>query len=65
MLTPYVLKLVLRFKMEGDKAVIYVVVPNVGEDACKEAADGCPVATTKKILVFDNLQVLHLFEIEC
>ncbi len=32
------------FRMEGDKAVVFVaIVPKKVEDACKEAADECPV----------------------
>ncbi len=32
------------FRMEGDKAVVFVaIVPKEVEDACKEAADECPV----------------------
>ncbi len=33
------------FKMEDDKAVVKVeVVPDGAEDACRNAADQCPVA---------------------
>ncbi len=33
------------FRMEGDKSVVYVdVVPKEVEDACREAADKCPVS---------------------
>jgi ferredoxin len=32
------------FKMEGDKAVSYVIpVPEAVKDSCKEAAEQCPV----------------------
>lgn len=32
------------FKMEDDKAVVYVaVIPKEVEDACKQAEGGCPV----------------------
>ena len=32
------------FRREGDKAVVFVaIVPKKVEDACKEAADECPV----------------------
>ena len=32
------------YKMEDDKAVVYVsIVPKDVEDACKKAADDCPV----------------------
>ncbi len=33
------------FKMEDDKAVVKVeIVPDGAEDACRDAADQCPVA---------------------
>ena len=33
------------FKMEGDKAIVYVnPVPRDKEECCKKAADECPVA---------------------
>ena len=33
------------FRMEGDKSVAYVSpVPNKIEDACRKAADDCPVS---------------------
>jgi ferredoxin len=32
------------YKMEGDKAVVLVaVVPKAAEEACKKAAEDCPV----------------------
>lgn len=33
------------FKMEDDKAVVYVdIVPKGAEDKCKKAAEDCPVS---------------------
>lgn len=32
------------YKMEGDKAIVYVsVVPKDAEDTCKKAVEDCPV----------------------
>ncbi|MBF0522577.1 MAG: ferredoxin [Candidatus Omnitrophica bacterium] len=32
------------FKMEDDKAIVYVsIIPHEAEDCCKEAVEDCPV----------------------